>query len=483
MSKENIKFGTDGWRGVIAKDFTFENLTYVSIATAEKFLSDLKSNPKLKNLVFIGYDRRFLGEEFAERVARVFTAKGLNVNLYNKDVPTPMVSYDVRKNGCVGGIVITASHNPANFSGFKIKQPEGSSAAKDFTSKVEDILKTISEDDICKLNLTDIPTYNLIPPSVDYINYLKSTLNTEKLKTINGKIIIDPMHGAGGSFIEDLLSGGKLEVQTIRKNRDVYFGGVNPEPMMPQLTPLCEAVKKEKALIGLATDGDADRVGAVDETGSYINTHKILSILLYYFAEKKKLTGGVVVTFSQSVLVKRIAKKYRFKIYEVPIGFKFIADLMIKEDILIGGEEANGIGSKLQFMPDRDGIFNSLLLFEAINSFQIKPSELINKLHSEFGTFYYDRIDMHIKNPATGKEFVSLISKNPPKEVNGQKIQEVQTLDGTKFVFEDESWLLFRGSGTEPVLRIYSEALSPETVKSNLKFGEKLYESSRKTLV
>lgn len=472
MSAKDIKFGTDGWRGVIAKNFTFENINIVALATAEQFLEDLKTNNKVKNLVYIGYDRRFLGKEFAERTAIVLSQKGLNVNLYNVDVPTPMVSFDVRKNSAVGGIVITASHNPYQFSGFKIKQPDGNSAAKDYTSKVEARLDKVNT---AEIDLEKGGNYNLIDESKDYLDFISKTLDIEALKNIDGTVVIDPMFGVGKTYVEDFLKGGKLKLKTIRSYRDVTFGGMNPEPMMPQLTPLCEEVVKEKALMGLATDGDADRVGGVDENGSYINTHKILSIFLYYLVEKKKMNGGVVVTFSQSVLVKRMAKHYGLKVFEVPIGFKYIADLMINDDILVGGEEANGIGSKLHFMPDRDGIFNSLLLLEAVNAFGKKPSELIEELHEKFGAFYYDRVDLHIPSTTLGKEFVEDVKKNPPKEINGQKVVDVQSLDGTKVIFEDDSWLLFRPSGTEPLLRIYSEACSTDRVKTNLEFAQGLF--------
>ncbi|MBI2995154.1 MAG: phosphoglucomutase/phosphomannomutase family protein [Candidatus Melainabacteria bacterium] len=465
-----MKFGTDGWRGVIAKDFTFENISLVSIACAEQFLEDLKYKSDINNLVFIGYDRRFLGKEFAERVATIFSAKGLNVNLYNQDVPTPMISFDVKKNNALGGIVITASHNPPEFSGFKVKMPGGCSASKDYTNKIEKRLEILHATPLLQIN-----NYKTIDPSKDYISYIKQTLDIEKLKNINETVIIDSMHGTGGNYIESFLSDGKIKVKTIRRERDVNFGGINPEPMMPQLLPLSEEVIKNRAFIGLATDGDADRVGAIDENGEYINTHKILSLLLYYLVEKKKLSGGVVITFSQSVLVKKMAQKYGLKLYEVPIGFKHIADLMLKDNILIGGEEANGIGCKLHFMPERDGIFNALLLLEAVNSFGLKPSKLIEQLHKKFGEFYYDRIDLHIPKTKMGKDFVEKIKSSPPKEVNNLKVKEVQTLDGTKLIFEDDSWLLFRASGTEPLLRIYSEAKSKNNVVENLKTGESLF--------
>ena len=469
-----IKFGTDGWRGIIADNFTFENIELVSYACADQFLKDLNKDKKFNNLIFIGYDRRFLGREFAERVASVFSSKGLNVNVYSEDIPTPMVSFDVKKQNAVGGIVITASHNPPNFSGFKIKMPDGCSAPKNYTDLIEEALHATPLQRATSLH----SNFKTIPPSKDYIDFIKKTIDLEKLKNINETVLVDSMHGTGGNYIESFLSGGKIKVKTIRGDIDVNFGGINPEPMMPQLLPLSEEVIKNKALMGLATDGDADRVGAMDENGEYLNTHKLLAILFYYLVEKKKLSGGVIVTFSQSVLVKKMAEKYGLKIYEVPIGFKHIADLMIKEDILIGGEEANGIGSKLHFIPERDGIFNALLLLEAVNAFNLKPSQLVSKIHNEFGAFYYDRVDLHIPSSEVGINFVEKIKSNLPKEINNTKVKELKTLDGAKLVFEDDSWLLFRASGTEPLLRIYSEGRSKDFVAGMLKAGENLFKDS-----
>lgn len=482
--KSKIKFGTDGWRDVIAGGFTFENVSLVSLAVVDQFLEDLQrgeATSPLQNIVFVGYDRRFLGKEFASCVAQVLSHKGLNVNLYSQDVPTPVVSFDVKKNNAVGGIVITASHNPPEFSGFKIKQSHGCSASKEYTDKIEkrlDEVRARPAEGEARQRRHGVPQqkkYKSIDPSQDYIDFIKKTIDLEKIKNLNETIIVDSMFGCGANYIENLLSGGKIKVQTIRSERDVNFGGMNPEPIMPQLSVLSKEVIKNKALIGLATDGDADRIGAVDENGEYITTHKILAMLLYYLVEKKKLSGGVVITVSQSVLVKKMAEKFGLKFYEVPIGFKHVADLMLKDDILIGGEEANGIGCKLHFMPERDGIFNALLLLEALASFNLKPNELTEKLHKEFGAFYYDRIDLHISNIDLGKEFVKKIKENLPKELNRLKLKNLNTLDGAKLIFEDESWLMFRASGTEPLLRIYSEGRSKENVGNMLQIGESLF--------
>lgn len=470
--KGEIKFGTDGWRGVIALDFTFNNVRLVSDACAKQFLDDLKNNRGVKNTVFVGYDRRFLSKEFANCAADVLSQNGLGVKIYEEDVPTPMVSFDIRDNSSVGGIVITASHNPPEFSGFKVKRPSGASASSDYTTKIE---KRINAKEFPGLRAQVPGQITWIDPSKNYLDYIRSKIDIERLKKINETIIVDPMHGTGDGYVEKLLSGGKIKIRTIRSNRDVNFGGMNPEPMMPQLQLLCDEAIRNNAFIGLATDGDADRFGAVDERGEYINTHKLLSILLYYLVEKKKLSGGVVVTVSQSVVVKRMAKKYGLKIYEVPVGFKNIAELMLKEDILIGGEEANGIGCKLHAIPDRDGIFNSILLLEAISSFGLRPSELIANIYNEFGNFHYGRIDLHIPKVELGKEFVDLIRSNPPKEINGLKVKDVSNLDGVKLIMEDDSWLLFRASGTEPLLRIYSEVLGNKHLAKNLSFGENLF--------
>lgn len=464
-----IKFGTDGWRGRIAREFTFDNLDIVAQATAEQFLADADNGTA--PVVFVGHDRRFLGEAFAARVAEVMAANGLNVKLYDDFVPTPMVSYDCFAAQARGGVVITASHNPPEFSGFKVKLPFGGSAPVEYTTKIEARLgqnapKAIS----LREGLAD-GRIERVPQSKAYLDRLAEIVDVETLKAFDGEVLVDSMFGAGGDFIERTLTGGKLKISTMRTDRDPYFGGIHPEPMMPQLQPLCDEIVKRGAFLGLATDGDADRIGAVDDLGRYINTHRMLAILALYLIRKRGMTGGIARTFSQSVIVKRIAEKHGLKLYETPVGFKHIAALMLTEDILCGGEESNGLGCKLH-IPERDGVFNGLFFLEAVLAFGKKPSELIADIEAEFGTFVYDRVDLKLEKVEQGLRVVDILKNTPPQQVAGFEVVDVQTMDGVKFILEDESWLLFRGSGTEPVIRVYSEATSREKMQQLLDFGE-----------
>jgi phosphomannomutase len=323
----------------------------------------------------------------------------------------------VRERGAAGGIVITASHNPPLFNGFKIKAPWGGSG----------------------------------------------------LKSTRARVIVDPMHGTGGRWVESFLRGGALEVETIRAERDTLFGGVAPEPIDRNLAPLKRRVREQGALVGLATDGDADRVGAVSETGETLTMHEVVPLVLLHLARRRGLTGGVVRTFSQSVLLKRIASALGLTLYETPIGFKYIADLMLRENILIGAEESGGIGVK-GHLPERDGILNSLLFLEAIVEAGRRPTELVREMHREFGAFYFGRRDLHME-VARGLALVETLASSPPGRVAGEEITGVEKLDGTKLLLRDESWLLFRQSGTEPVLRIYAEATSVEKMEALLAEG------------
>jgi phosphomannomutase len=295
-------------------------------------------------------------------------------------------------------------------------------------------------------------------------------VDLELIKQAPVKLIADPMHGSGGRWLEHLLGGGRCQVTTIRAERDVYFGGVNPEPLAHCLAPLATAIREHQALLGLATDGDADRVGAMDEHGQFINSHQIVAIILQHLAAQRGLRGGVVRTFSQSVLIRRIAEHYQLPLYETPIGFKYITELMLSEDILIGGEESGGIGIK-GHIPERDGILNSLLLAEAVIASGKTPSQLLQAIWQQFGRFYYDRRDLAVPI-AVAQAFVAQTQAQPPPTIAGEKVTALATLDGTKLIFADESWLLLRSSGTEPVLRLYAEATSAQQVLALLADAE-----------
>ncbi|HEX4946379.1 MAG TPA: phosphoglucomutase/phosphomannomutase family protein, partial [Blastocatellia bacterium] len=362
-----IKFGTDGWRARIAEDFTYANVEIVTQALADYVKTQTtNATPHL----VVGYDRRFLSEYFAERTAEVLAGNGFVVDLFNQDVPTPVVSFEVKKRGLDGGVVITASHNPPDFNGYKFKAPFGGAATPEITALIE---AELGKNEPKKISLADGQaqgTINVIEVNHDYHNHVAALIDTERLKASSGTVIADPMHGTGGRWIESFIGGGKLHVETIRANRDPLFGGVFPEPMPQHLGALSQAIRERGALIGLATDGDADRVGAMDENGDYINTHQILAILLLHLVRHKKLNGSVVRTFSQSVIVRRIAESYGFRLFETPIGFKHIGAIMLDpaNDFLIGGEESGGIGTSIH-IPERDGVFNCLLLLEAVLQF------------------------------------------------------------------------------------------------------------------
>jgi phosphomannomutase len=465
-----IKFGTDGWRARIAEDYTFENVEIVTQALADYVRT--QSHAAQPRIV-IGYDRRFASEHFAARTAEVLAGNNFIVDLFAQDVPTPIVSFEVKRRNLDGGVVITASHNPPDFNGYKFKAHYGGAATPEITTEIESF---IGKNKPARLLMDEAKAKGLIhiiEPTNDYHHHVAQRIDLEALKNAEGLVIADPMHGTGGRWIESFLSGGRLRVETIRADRDPLFGGVFPEPMPQHLGALSQAIRSRGAIIGLATDGDADRVGAMDENGEYINTHQILAIMLLHLARNKKLTGSVVRTFSQSVIVRRMAESFGFRLFEVPIGFKHIGAIMLDpaNDFLIGGEESGGIGTRIH-IPERDGVFNCLLLLEAVIASGMKPSELVRAIWKEFGEFHFERRDLHV--PITkGQQLIEQMKNNTPAQFAGHKVASLATLDGAKLIFDDESWILFRQSGTEPILRIYCEATSIAKMKQLMDEGER----------
>jgi phosphomannomutase len=476
-----IRFGTDGWRAVIANEFTFANVERVAQAYAQYILRERESararraevreveTVRPAPLVVVGYDRRFLSDQFAARAAQVLAGNAVAVEMFEGDVPTPVVSWAVRDRKADGGVVITASHNPAEFNGFKIKAAWGGSATPETTRAVETLV------DAAPVSRGELPTgtHARLEPSIkSYREQISSYVDLGRLRSAGGRVVVDPIHGAGGRWVESFLAGGALEVETIRADRDPTFGGVAPEPIDRNLAPLRRRVSESGALVGLATDGDADRVGAVNELGETMTMHEVVPLVLLHLARARGMKGGVVRTFSQSVLTKRIAAAHGLKLHETPIGFKYVADLMLREDILIGAEESGGIGVK-GHIPERDGILNSLLFLESIVAAGKTPSEMVREMHREFGEFYYGRRDLTC-GVGRGLELVAGLAQSPPARIGEWDVTSVEKLDGTKLLFEDESWLLFRQSGTEPVLRVYAEATSIEKRESLLEAGAEL---------
>ena len=471
-----IRFGTDGWRAVIAQDFTFSNVERVAQAYADFLLSQpATQNPATREepnspQVIVGYDRRFLSAQFAGRVAEVLAGNSLRVALFAEPVPTPLVSWAVREEGAAGGVVITASHNPPDFNGFKIKAPWGGSASPDTTSVVEALVDARAPR---RAEMSQFDERGQLEAAVQsYRTQIATYVDLERLRAARADVVIDPMHGSGGRWVESFLGGGALGAETIRAGHDPLFGGVNPEPIDRNLGALKQRVADTGAIIGLATDGDADRLGAVNERGQTMTMHEVVPLILLHLARQRRMTGGVVRTFSQSVLTRRIAAAHNLPLHETPIGFKYIAELMLKEDILLGAEESGGIGVK-GHIPERDGILNCLLLLEAVIAAGKPPSEMVREMHREFGAFYFGRRDLHMP-VERGQALVAALASQPPAVMAGYIVSGAEMMDGTKLLFTDESWLLFRQSGTEPVLRVYSEATSPAKTEALLDEGERL---------
>lgn len=449
---------------MIAREFTFANVERVAQAYADYLLRHKVADKSPH--VIVGFDRRFLSESFAARAGEVLAGNGISVTIFPQAVPTPLVSWTVKYTQADGGVVITASHNPAEFNGFKIKARWGGSADPDTTSAVEKLVDTST----IKRTQLSAPAHELIDSAVTaYRHHIGDLVDLNRLRSSPFRVVADAMHGSAGTWMEDFLVGDRLKVQTIRSNRDPLFGGINPEPIDQNLGALKQRVVETNALVGLATDGDADRLGAVDDLGRTLTMHDVVPLLLLHLVRNRNMTGGVVRTFSQSVLLKRIAEAYKLQLFEMPIGFKYIANLMQREAILIGAEESGGIGVK-NHIPERDGVLNGLLFLEAIVAAGKPPSEMLRDLHAEFGEFHFGREDLNIPI-SNGLELVSRLALTPPPKVAGYEVVDVQTTDGTKLILADESWLLFRQSGTEPLLRIYAEATSVDKMRTLLDYG------------
>jgi phosphomannomutase len=460
-----IKFGTDGWRAIIADTFTFENVRHAAQATAQYF----NTVQGTERLVFIGYDGRFQSASFARVAAEVFAGNGFRVLLMDRAYPTPYVSFEVRRLRCCGGIVITASHNPAAFNGFKVKAHFGGSATPSITAEIEKHLGRFP------IRTSDAGIEEVAPEPY-YFEHLRSLLNWDRIAKSGLKVVVDSMHGSGGTILEHLLRETSCTVETLRGNMDPLFAGINPEPMMPQLEPLCARVVQTKSHVGLATDGDADRLGVVDETGRFMNTLEVLPLLILHAHRSKGWRGSVVRTYSQSQIVPRIAKKLGILCHERPIGFKNIAEIMLTEEVLIGGEESGGVGLS-RHMPERDGIFNNLLVLDLLATSGKALTELLQDMWREFGEFHFDRRDLHVPIEV-GQAVVDNLRLHPPASFAGCPVTSVGSLDGSKVYLENDAWILFRQSGTEPLLRVYCEAPSPKAVQDILAAGLRLVEQS-----
>ena len=463
---DEIKFGTDGWRGVIADDYTFANVRRVAGAIASYVLK--KEDPRRG--IVIGYDTRFGSRRFAEATAEVIALAGIPVKLANDYTPTPALSYAVKTLGTAGGVMITSSHNPWSWNGVKFKATYGGSATPGIIKQIEDEVRAGA---MPKGSPAKIEEVDFKPP---YIDAISRFVDLDKIAKANFKFAIDCMYGAGRNVLAGIFKQWAIEHIQIRSEINPLFPGINPEPIEPHVRMLQETVVHEKCHAGVVTDGDADRIGAVAEDGSFVDSHKIYSIILEWLLTHRDWPGDVVRAFNTTRMLDRIAARHNRKLLECGIGFKYICDLMLERQILIGGEESGGIGIQ-RHLPERDGLLNALLLANIMADEGKSLGQLVATLQKEYGPHYYARRDLHVANDikeaalgrAASKEFQSL---------GRYRILSKENLDGIKLFLDAPTngngagaWLLLRSSGTEPLMRLYSEASSPELVQELLEEG------------
>ncbi|MCQ9208595.1 MAG: phosphoglucomutase/phosphomannomutase family protein [Omnitrophica bacterium] len=463
---QKIKFGTDGWRGIIGKDFNLNNVASVAQAIADYLTQTSKQAAK----VAVGYDTRRLSRQAARCIAQVLAANKIKVTLSQKPLPVQAISYTVRFKKYTAGIMVTASHNPPSFNGIKIKGSFGGPVESKITSRIE---KFIFKSKVLKVSVRKaqkrgfLEITNLVP---GYLRFLKSYLNMSLLNKGRLRVLVDSMHGTANGYIAWVLRNSSFKVTTIHQNFDSTFGAVKPEPIQSCLREASGLLKGGGFDVGLATDGDADRIGALDSRGRFVDPQQIISLLLLYLVRYRKLKGAVVKTISGTALLERIAKKYKLRVYETPVGFKHISQLMQSKNILIGGEEAGGIGVK-NYLPERDGILVGLLLLEMMITKGKSLAQLLKDMHAEFGSCVYLRKDIKCLPCDKIKVRQRIASLRKQKKFLGITIRTIKDYDGLKFYLSDGSWILFRLSGTEPILRIYAESSSLAKTKQLIAQG------------
>lgn len=453
-----IQFGTDGWRARIGEDFNFDNVRRVAAAAADYVRAEGESACGL----LVGYDMRFLSPEAAEVAAETVAARGVPVTLADRPTPTPALSFAVLARGSAGGLMLTASHNPYRWNGVKFKAPYGGSALPSIINRIEFHLDRLDggQRPEKRIRRASHEVADLVTP---YLDRLKSSIDLETIRKSGLRFVIDPMFGAGRGLIARLFDEAGIPHREIHGEHNPLFPGINPEPIQPHVASLQRTVSEGDYDAGFATDGDADRVGAVDRDGSFIDSHKIFSILLLHLAADLKLSGEVVKTFSTTRMVDHLAGKFGLPLTVTPIGFKYICERMLTRDVLIGGEESGGIAIKGN-PPERDGILNSLLLAEVMARHGRSLGELVAELEREFGPHAYSRVDLEVSRPAIVR-LLERLRHHKFRQLAGLKITSTESLDGYKMIFGPTAWLLVRPSGTENLMRFYAEAPSREQVE------------------
>jgi phosphomannomutase len=453
-----IKFGTDGWRGVIADDFTFANVRRVACAIARYVVRAEKPGAGL----LVGYDTRYGSERFARAAAETASMAGIPVWIAEKACPSPALSLLVRQRGAAGGIMITASHNPYKWNGVKFKASYGSSALPSIVAQVEKELATVLANGVPPLppQPKHIQTLDFLSP---YLETIEKLVDWERIRAAKFRFVVDPMHGAARGLLRELMTRHGVACDEIRGTRDPLFGGVNPEPIEPHVEALRRAMLGGKYDAGLCADGDGDRIGAMDRDGTFITPHQIFSILLWHLAGTRGIPGDVAKTFSSTKMLDKIAGKFGRQVFETPIGFKYICELMLERDILLGGEESGGIGTKL-YLPERDATVMALLLVEVMAWHRKSLGELVAMLHEEFGEHHYGRVDLELK-PGQKERAIEHFSGAKVSSLLEWEVARREDLDGIKLYLGESGWVMLRASGTEPMLRVYSETTSPAATR------------------
>ena len=464
-----IKFGTDGWRAIIAEDFTFQNVGRVAQATADFW----KTNPApgTQQKIIVGYDRRFLSDQFAAHTAAIFAGNDFEVILTTQPTPTPAVSYAVKAQKAVGGVMITASHNPPAFNGFKLKAHYGGSAETATCQAVEALIDKHPVRAIANGMKTSIISRDIRPA---HYRAVKKLVDFKRIARSKLRFAHDALYGVGAGCFEELLAGTTCKVTTLNGRHDPNFGGINPEPVQENYTASAAWLKRHPHDLCLVTDGDADRVGGMDGRGNYLSTHQIICLLLHHLVVNRKGRGRVVKALTTTSMVDKMCAAYGLELVETGVGFKYICAEMLKGNVVLGAEESGGIGFP-GHVPERDGILAGLMLLELLAVERASINTLIARLEKRFGPHRYARIDTRfpLEKRSALMEFCQ---RNPPAQLLRSPVVDVKSYDGVKFVAKDGSWLMLRGSGTEPILRIYAEAKSDAAAHQLLKVGSRLTE-------
>jgi phosphomannomutase len=459
-----ITFGTDGWRAVIGADFTYDNLRRVADAAGRVFAAD---NPG--GLVIVGYDTRFEAGSFARAAAEVLAGCGLRVKLSDRYLPTPALCYSVAADeAAIGGVMLTASHNPASYLGFKLRMADGGASPQSFTDRVEAELaaEPPAQDAAAAAS---IETVDLVGP---YLETLRAFVDPELIAKASLRVVVDPLYGAGQTYLADALRSFGIEVTELHAERNPGFAGLHPEPIPPHIAEAQEYVREHGLDAAFITDGDADRIGAADRRGAFVNPHRIIALVARHLVEDRGMSGRIVKTLSTSVLVDRIGAHLGCEVTTTPVGFKWIYEEMVKGGVLIGGEESGGIGIP-EHVRERDGLLMALLLAEMMGQRGMGLGELVEDLIAVTGPMEYGRVDLKL-TPEVMAAFVARMPEMSPALIGGLEVREIIRADGIKFLLPDDAWLLMRTSGTEPLVRVYAEALNFGVVDDLLAAGRML---------